>query len=671
MELKHALERKKTDPQIPYKPHAWRRYLEMFALISQYPTLPRDLEEGFDVGIPTITATFTPPNRASVIELSNEFDSNIRTEFDRGRYLGPATRADVEALIGPFQTSPLSVIPKPAKPGKYRLIQNLSFPLTPKDGIPSINSHIDSSRHPCTWGSFSVICLLIARLPHGSQAAVRDVKEAYRTIPVKPSQWPGLVVRLQGEDQFAIDTRNCFGLASSAGCYGVVGDAGAQIMRACGIGPLSKWVDDHFFCRILKTHLQSYNKLRRQWAQDIEQNGGQKHDGGRLWFQGQLMPNGQPEEFDEDANFPLRDLSNSSPRSKEDQKYTYCMADVDNISNQLGIPWETEKDVPFQSTVPFIGLLWDLENRTVSIPGPKREKYLAAIFEWERHATHNLEEVQKLYGKLLHTCLVIPEGRAYLTNLETFMAIFHNSPFLPRHPPKFTAEDLRWWKSKLRNVSILRPIPTPTPIIDLLAYSDASSEIGIGITIGKGWRAWRLLPGWKGDGRDIGWAEAVGFLLLIITLQHGFCRSGTHLAVYGDNRGVVEGWWKGRSRNWATNSIFRRVHDLTSNTDTTIHTRYVASAENPADGPSRGEYGTAENLLPLIKIPGNLGSYVVDFDAPLTPAEFRLTKENRTPTPAPKISVADRKQLHTISSEIQAIREDEDLARFSQARFHE
>jgi hypothetical protein len=96
--------------------------------------------------------------------------------------------------------------------------------------IPSINSAINSDHFPCTWGSFSVISLLLFRLPPGSQAAVRDAKEAYRTIPIKPSQWPGIVVRLQGEDRFAIDTRNCFGLASGAGCYGRIGDAGTQIM---------------------------------------------------------------------------------------------------------------------------------------------------------------------------------------------------------------------------------------------------------------------------------------------------------------------------------------------------------------------------------------------------------------------------------------------------------
>ena len=91
------------------------------------------------------------------------------------------------------------------------------------------------------------------------------------------------------------------------------------------------------------------------------------------------------------------------------------MDDVDEISAKLGIPWERSKDVPFGKVVPFIGFDWNLENKTVSLQEKKKNKYLDAVEEWRRRKSHTLEDVQKLYGKLLHTCLIIPEGRAYLT----------------------------------------------------------------------------------------------------------------------------------------------------------------------------------------------------------------------------------------------------------------
>jgi hypothetical protein len=194
------------------------------------------------------------------------------------------------------------------------------------------------------------------------------------------------------------------------------------------------------------------------------------------------------------------------------------MADIDALSDILGILWETEKDIPFGEVASFIGFSWDLANHKVGLPDGKKEKYLQAIWEWESKPKLTLDEVQKLYGKLLHTCHIVPAGCAYLTNLEAFMGACHNSPFCLCYPPRRTPSDLSWWKERLTQPNVIRPIPGPLPIVDANAYSDASLETGIGITVRGRWRAWRLLPGWKADGRDIGWAEAVGFWLLILTL---------------------------------------------------------------------------------------------------------------------------------------------------------
>ena len=122
------------------------------------------------------------------------------------------------------------------------------------------------------------------------------------------------------------------------------------------------------------------------------------------------MPDGHAEEFDEDCSAPICDLSNRTPRSSEDARYTYTFADIDEISNELGIPWEHDKDIPFRTEATFIGFSWNLESQTVSIPERKKTKYLQMIFTWEHKETHNLEEAQKLYGKLLHICSVVPSG---------------------------------------------------------------------------------------------------------------------------------------------------------------------------------------------------------------------------------------------------------------------
>ena len=176
------------------------------------------------------------------------------------------------------------------------------------------------------------------------------------------------------------------------------------------------------------------------------------------------------------------------------------------MTKPLGIPWESSKDVLFSQTVPFIGFLWNLDQKKVELPEPKKLKYRQAIHEWNACPSHTLDEAQGLYRKLLHSCHIIPRGRVYLTNLEKMIAMFQDRPFIPRHPPKQLAADLTWWNTILSLPSLSREIPGDHKITDVSAYSDASSSVGVGITIGNKWRAWRLLPGWKSGGRDIGWA---------------------------------------------------------------------------------------------------------------------------------------------------------------------
>ena len=216
--------------------------------------------------------------------------------------------------------------------------------------------------------------------------------------------------------------------------------------------------------------------------------------------------------------FPLCDLLCASPCSLIDAQFTYANADIDYISNKLGIPWESSKTVPFSNVVPYLGFIWNLTTRTVEVPPEKKCKYLEVIEEWQKKPQHPLVEVQKLYGELLHTTLVIPAGQAYLTNLEAMLTIFHNRPFMPHSPPCNMPYDLKWWAKLLRSPTLSRSIPSPTPLEDTNAFSDASSGFSIGITIGERWRAWRLLPNWKSEECDIGWAEAISFKLLVLAI---------------------------------------------------------------------------------------------------------------------------------------------------------
>jgi hypothetical protein len=213
----------------------------------------------------------------------------------------------------------------------------------------------------------------------GSQASIRDMSKAYHTIPIALKQWPGLFIKLQEQDAYCINTNNNLRLASAGGVYGEMADAGTDIFRARGIGPISKCVDNHIFFQIPCEYLVLYNAKKNLWGATIANNGRQSQSGSRLWYYGENMPDDLPAEFDEDTSCALRDWSFDSAHSGLDSVFSYCNADIDALSEQLGIPWESSKTIPFSNVVPVLGFQWNISEKTVEITKEKKDKYKSAI----------------------------------------------------------------------------------------------------------------------------------------------------------------------------------------------------------------------------------------------------------------------------------------------------
>ncbi|KAF5339290.1 hypothetical protein D9757_014866 [Collybiopsis confluens] len=377
------------------------------------------------------------------------------------------------------------------------------------------------------------------------------------------------------------------------GTFGHLADAGMEIARGKGLGPVTKWVDDHLWLRILRAHLDEYNKLRKELQERVRQSGGVIHNKGRLLYRGHTLPSGQQEEFDDDFMFPLIDMSGASSRSIEDSKFTYAFCDIDQVTLPLGYTWALEKRYPFCESPTYFGFQWHLETRTVSIPAEKRAKYSEHINRWEKQPTHDLDEATSLHGKLLHVSLVLRRGKAYLTELEKFIANFsHVASHVRHHVPRHWPADLAWWKDILA-APISSRIPGPTNLIDVHAYSDASSGYGIGLYIRGYWRAYRLLPGWRGNHneRDIGWAEAVGFYLLVQTIR-GQATRGHQYKIWE----TTKEWWKDGGTDAAETETQTTYFDPFSRGNTAPTT--CSSPVSPSLPTSPNSLSTTTPLIP-------------------------------------------------------------------------
>lgn len=153
--------------------------------------------------------------------------------------------------------------------------------------------------------------------------------------------------------------------------------------------------------------------------------------------------------------------------------------------------------MPFSNTFKYIGFIWSLSDKIVTLPNDKWEKYLLKLKEWSQLSSVSLRTTKSLIGTLNHICLVIPQGHSHLPALYAFWASFsiNASRFLKHQPHKAVTDEIEWWKATLSkewcSIKIKQP---PKPTTDNF-FVDASTSWGIGLVINDEWLAWPLKVG--------------------------------------------------------------------------------------------------------------------------------------------------------------------------------
>src|ERR1700677_2716639 len=96
----------------------------------------------------------------------------------------------------------------------------------------------------------------------------------------------------------------------------------------------------------------------------------------------------------------------------------------------------------------YLGFLWNLPDKSISLPEPKRLRFKEKVDSFLASYSNNCaprKESMSLHGSLLHIAFVYPSGRAYLPDLSAFISSFGHNKFTPRYPPHSLLSDLRWW----------------------------------------------------------------------------------------------------------------------------------------------------------------------------------------------------------------------------------
>ena len=124
----HALKHRRLQLWTPYRAEAWEIELHQTGLLHCFPSILSGLHQGFSVGYPSPPHVQTPPNSTSLAVYKAKFGDLVNKELTKGCYIGPLSFPTIETFLGPFQSSPLSLISKSSKLEKFCLVQNSHFP---------------------------------------------------------------------------------------------------------------------------------------------------------------------------------------------------------------------------------------------------------------------------------------------------------------------------------------------------------------------------------------------------------------------------------------------------------------------------------------------------------------------------------------------------------------
>ena len=193
------------------------------------------LTYGFKVGYQGQRESLTAPNLASAHANADHISTHLEKCTLDGQTAGPFDTPPFPIM----QCSGLGVVPK--KNGRLRVIHHLSAPPG-----QSVNDHISTTDYSLRYVRVDDAIQSILAKGRGALLTKLDIRNAFRLIPVHPSDWPLLGISWNG--QFYYERVLPFGLRSSPFIFDRVASAIEWIIRNhFSISDLLHYLDD-FLC---------------------------------------------------------------------------------------------------------------------------------------------------------------------------------------------------------------------------------------------------------------------------------------------------------------------------------------------------------------------------------------------------------------------------------------
>ncbi|KAK4700747.1 hypothetical protein P7C70_g5492, partial [Phenoliferia sp. Uapishka_3] len=172
---------------------------------KRWRPIPDMIEKGSTLGIQDrVKFRHIPPNAPMTAEHETVIDIQFAKDVARGQLAGPYTPEQLESAAGmPIRTAPMRVVPKgihdpPPPVKKWRIVENLSSPKTPRGDITSVNWELDSAFETCTWTSTANLEDRFLKYDSSHTVMGIDLVEGFMHIPVHPASRPHFCLSWRG-----------------------------------------------------------------------------------------------------------------------------------------------------------------------------------------------------------------------------------------------------------------------------------------------------------------------------------------------------------------------------------------------------------------------------------------------------------------------------------------
>lgn len=457
----------------------------------------------------------------------------LEQDLQSGR-IAPATQ------LSPFISSPLGLVPK--SNGDLRRIHHLSYPR----GL-SVNDFIPKEATNLRYATLKNIFTRVCRAGRGAVIIKKDIKDAFRNIPVAPHQrW---LLGSQWEDKFYQDTCLPFGLCTSPFLFNLFGEA---------------------FHWILISYLN--------WAES--------------------------EHYLDDFILIL-EATAATAANLESHETGYKL-----LTDCLGIPRQEAKDLT-GTVIPVFGIEIDTNLFEARIPKDKLDKARKATGDTLAKESLTLHEAQSLTGFLSFCAQAVQLGWVFMRKLWDFVSSYPSgcSQFLKRRIPSEVRLDLQWWNELLPVYNGIQFFDTQARE-SIQLYTDASLQGLGGFYYRNDIQPWSdieyiaqeqafAVPITVPSHINIHELEAI----LLAMEAWGGHWSRTKLIIHTDSSTAFNGLTRNTLRGTA-NSPLRKILLLAAKHDIKIIPHWISSEENGlADALSRFNVQAVANLCPYWQAP--------------------------------------------------------------------